>query len=187
MYFHVCVKLSSYSNFRTVSLKNSQKKWTITQHCTSAGWRERKKSNGADNRNNNARMQRRLLWSNNCEEAQSGSLYFAACRTLARRPAAYTAYHDLSCTCSLWHLGCHHGCCTRIRKTGHVRTVHYRTNCNNVRAYSHLHRVQGICRSLSNAYRLSDFQRIPSLISPGKFADLRLLERIYACLLRRFI
>lgn len=35
------------------------------------------------------------------------------------RPAAYTAYHDLSSTCSRWHLGCccHHGCCCCCRRS----------------------------------------------------------------------
>lgn len=54
------------------------------------------------------------------------------------------------------------------------------TMCAPIRTYT----ACKIRRSLSNAYRLSDFQCIPSLISPGKFADLRLSERIYACLLR---
>lgn len=68
--------------------------------------------------------------SNNCVE--EAACDFGACRTLARRPAAYTAYHDLSSTCSRWHLGCHHGCCCcccllvllyarrAIRKTGRM-------------------------------------------------------------------
>lgn len=40
----------------------------------------------------------------------AGFALTCACRTLARRPAAFTAYYHLSSTCFRWHLACHHGC-----------------------------------------------------------------------------
>lgn len=99
------------------------------------------------NCNNNAQQQPTMecnlasgcnCWNN--RDRSTAACLLSACRTLARRPAAFTAYHDLSSTCSRWHLACHHGCYTLIRKTGHVRTSARLTlqHCILLR-YSHSH------------------------------------------------